>query len=228
MGTPKALVEVAGRPLWQWSVEALLGMPEIERVVLAAPATQVDALRAGLRGDLGRASSAHPGGTQVMCVAGGAVRSGSVRLALDAAATVGDGELVLVHDAARPLLSADLARNVLAALSDPEVQAAVAATPITDTVKQADGDGRVVRTLERSGLWSAQTPQVFRRDALERALDVPTAVLAQATDDAWLIERAGGRVAIVPAPRENLKVTTPLDLELAELLLAQRARRTAA
>ena len=78
-------------------------------------------------------------------------------------------------------------------------------------------------TLERSELWAVQTPQVFRRAALERALDVPEEVLARATDDAWLIERAGGRVIVVPAASENLKVTTPLDLRVAELLLTERA-----
>jgi 2-C-methyl-D-erythritol 4-phosphate cytidylyltransferase len=158
----------------------------------------------------------------VIVVPGGAVRSESVRLAL-AAAGEGDGDsLVLVHDAARPLLTAEIVRETLASAGRDGVDAAVAATPVTDTIKQADAGGRVLRTLDRAGLWAVQTPQVFRRGALRRALDVPADVLAQATDDAWLIERMGGCVAIVPAPRENLKVTTPLDLELAELLLARR------
>ena len=92
---------------------------------------------------------------------------------------------------------------------------------MTDTVKRVGGGDVVVETLDRAGLWAVQTPQVFRRAALERALDVPDDVLAQATDDAWLVERAGGRVVVVEAPRENLKVTTPLDLALAELLLGR-------
>ncbi len=94
--------------------------------------------------------------------------------------------------------------------------------PLTDTVKRVR-DGVVRETLNRSELWAVQTPQVFRRAALERALDVPQEVLAQATDDAWLIERAGGRVGVVESSSENLKVTTPLDLALAEMLLASRA-----
>ena len=81
-------------------------------------------------------------------------------------------------------------------------------------------DRVVVQTLDRSALWAVQTPQVFRRGALQRALDVPGEILAQATDDAWLVERLGGRVAIVPCGSENLKITTPLDLSLAELLIA--------
>jgi 2-C-methyl-D-erythritol 4-phosphate cytidylyltransferase len=82
----------------------------------------------------------------------------------------------------------------------------------------------VAETLDRSELWAVQTPQVFRRAALERALDVPEEVLAQATDDAWLVERAGGKVIVVRASEENLKVTAPLDLALAELLLGQRGQ----
>jgi 2-C-methyl-D-erythritol 4-phosphate cytidylyltransferase len=78
----------------------------------------------------------------------------------------------------------------------------------------------VRETLDRAGLWAVQTPQVFRREALERALDVPDQVLARATDDAWLVERAGGIVVVVPSGSENLKVTTSLDLAVAELLLA--------
>jgi 2-C-methyl-D-erythritol 4-phosphate cytidylyltransferase len=110
---------------------------------------------------------------------------------------------------------------VLAAALREGVDGAIAAAPVTDTVKRVDG-GLVRETLDRSQLWAVQTPQVFRRASLERALDVPHDVLVQATDDAWLVERAGGTVAVVPAPAENLKVTTPLDLALAEMLLAAR------
>lgn len=199
-GRPKALVELAGRPLLEWSLDVLAAVPEIDRIVVALP-VGVEA----------------PEGT--IGVLGGAVRSESVLRALEAS---GAGDPVLVHDAARPLLSIELVRATLAAVEQKGVDAAIAATPVTDTIKQADGEGLVTQTLDRAGLWAVQTPQVFRRKALERALEVPDEVLAQATDDAWLIERAGGRVAIVPAPKDNLKVTTMLDLELAELFLAQR------
>jgi 2-C-methyl-D-erythritol 4-phosphate cytidylyltransferase len=203
---PKALAELAGRPLLQWSLDVLRRVPAVERIVVALPP-----------------GAAAPQG--VVGVGGGAVRSQSVRLALAAA---GDGDPVLVHDAARPLLSVALAEAVIAAALEEGVDGAIAAAPLTDTVKRAgpDRQGRervVSETLERSSLWAVQTPQVFRRAALERALDVPEDVLAQATDDAWLVERAGGRVVVVQAPRENLKVTTPLDLRLAELLLASRS-----
>jgi len=202
--TPKALVELAGRPLMQWSIDVLKDVAAIDQIVLALPA-----------------AVGAPAGT--IGVRGGAVRSESVRLALAAVAGQGS-DLVLVHDAARPLLSAELTEQVLAAAGEDGVDCAIAAAPVTDTIKRADERGVVSETLERSSLWSVQTPQVFRRRALEHALEVPDEVLAQATDDAWLIERAGGRVVIVPASRENLKVTSPLDLQMAEMLIARRER----
>ncbi len=208
MDGPKALVELAGRPLLQWSVDALQAVPAIERIVVALPAG-ADA----------------PEGTSG--VRGGRVRSESVRLALAAAGGGGrpdeEQDLVLVHDAARPLVTAELAQATIRALqADESLDGAIAAAPMTDTVKRVD-EARVVReTLDRSELWAVQTPQVFRRGALERALDVPHELLARATDDAWLIERAGGRVGVVESSRENLKITTPHDLVLAEMLLASR------
>jgi 2-C-methyl-D-erythritol 4-phosphate cytidylyltransferase len=201
-GGPKALVGVAGRSMLQWSLDALAAVAEIERIVVALPA----------------GVAAPPG---VIGVEGGAVRSDSVRRAL---AQAGAGDPVLVHDAARPMLTPELAEAVIAALrGDRGADAAIAAIPVTDTVKRVDADGTVRETLERSELWAVQTPQVFRREALERALAAPAHELARATDDALLIEREGGRVIVVPASDENLKVTTPLDLKLAELLLSARA-----
>jgi len=200
---PKAFVELAGRPLMQWSIDALRAVAAIERIVLALPPGE-------------------PAPEGVLAVTGGAVRSDSVRRALAAA---GDGDTVLVHDAARPLLTPALALAVIDALrADPRADAAVAATPVTDTIKRADAERVVSDTLERASLWAVQTPQVFRREALERALDVPDEELALATDDAWLIERRGGRVLVVPSPPENLKVTTALDLRVAAMLLSERAR----
>jgi 2-C-methyl-D-erythritol 4-phosphate cytidylyltransferase len=205
-GRPKALVELAGRPLVRWSVDLLREVAEIERIVVALPS-----------------GTEAPAG--VIGVEGGAVRSESVRRAL-AAAGVGagrDDDLVLVHDAARPLVTVALARATIRALeADESIDGAIAAAPMTDTVKRVGDDGVVRETLDRRELWAVQTPQVFRRGALERALDVPDEVLAQATDDAWLIERAGGRVGVVESTRENLKITTPHDLVVAEMLLASR------
>ena len=155
-------------------------------------------------------------------VRGGASRSESVRNALAAAP---EAEIAVVHDAARPLVTAELVERCVAAIHAPGVTGAVAAVPVTDTVKEADGSGRVLRTLDRGALWSIQTPQVFWAEPLRAALDTDAATLAAATDDAGLVEAAGGTVAIVEAPRENLKVTTALDLRVAELSLGVRAAR---
>ena len=190
---------LAGRPMLEWSLDALRAVAGIDAIVVALP----------------EGAQAPPG---TIGVVGGRERSHSVRNALAAAPP--DADLVVVHDAARPLARPEQFAACLAALADAEC--AVAAVPVTDTTKEADEDGRVLRTLDRRTLWAAQTPQAFRRAALEAALDQPDDVLARATDDASLVEAAGGRVRVVASPRENLKVTTPLDLSLAELLLAQR------
>jgi 2-C-methyl-D-erythritol 4-phosphate cytidylyltransferase len=200
-GMPKALVPLRGQSLLQWSVNALQASPSIAEIVVALPAGV--SAPAGTRG-----------------APGGAVRSESVREALRVASA--ESEIVLVHDAARPLLTPALVEAVLAALStDPDAQAAIAATPVSDTVKRAR-EGQVVETLDRAELWAVQTPQAFRRVALERVLGAPPEILARATDDAALIEQAGGRVAIVPSGPENLKITTPLDLDVAAALLSRR------
>jgi 2-C-methyl-D-erythritol 4-phosphate cytidylyltransferase len=199
---PKALLPLSGRPMLEWSVQAFRAVREIERIVVALPP-----------------GAAAPEGT--VGTGGGETRSESVRAALGAA---GPGDPVIVHDAARPLVTAELIERVLGALEG--VDAAIAAAPVTDTIKQAGDDGLVARTLDRSALWAVQTPQAFRRAALERALDRPPKELAAATDDAWLIERDGGAVRLVPAPPENLKVTTEVDLRMAELALASRAAVT--
>jgi len=203
---PKALVELAGRPLVQWSIDALSAVEEIDEIVVALPA----------------GTQAPPG---VTAVDGGAVRSESVRRALAAAREGDPEEAVLVHDAARPLLTSELAERVLSVLAgDHTLGAAIAAAPLADTVKRVQRGAIVTETLDRSELWAVQTPQVFRRGVLERALDVAEEVLAQATDDAWLVERLGGRVAVVDSEIVNLKVTSAPDLALAELLLTGRAR----
>jgi 2-C-methyl-D-erythritol 4-phosphate cytidylyltransferase len=201
----KAFIMLAGQPMLYWSIKALGVVEAIERIVVALPPDWLEIFSAGE--------------TQVTSVPGGPSRSASVRAALRAA---GEGDPVVVHDAARPLATPDLFESALTELEDPDCDAAIVATPVTDTIKRADEARTVRETLERSSLWAVQTPQVFRRAVLENALDVDEATLAAATDDAWLVERAGGTVRVVPAPPENLKVTTPLDLRVAELLLRER------
>ena len=187
---PKAFVVCAGRPLIDWSLEVLEDV--CDRVVVAAPQ---DWLRDGW-------------------VEGGPSRSASVRNALAAAP---EARTVVVHDAARPLVTRELVEACVGALMG--VDGAIAAAPVTDTVKEAYPDGTVLRTLDRSRLWAVQTPQVFRAESLRRALDVDDAALAAATDDASLVEAAGGTIRLVEAPPGNFKVTTKGDLARAEAAL---------
>ena len=149
-------------------------------------------------------------------VEGGPVRSDSVRRALAAAP---EATVAVVHDAARPLLTRELVERCIAALEE-GFDGAIAASPVIDTVKEADEQGRVTRTLDRSRLWAIQTPQVFVAAVLRDALDAPLEDLAAATDDASLVEAAGGRVRVVEAPPTNFKVTSNEDLERAARLLA--------
>jgi 2-C-methyl-D-erythritol 4-phosphate cytidylyltransferase len=214
-----------------WSIEALRAAGPVGPIVVACPP--------GRSGELS--------GPGVDVVEGGATRSVSVSNALETVET----ELVAIHDAARPLVDSELVEGVIAALAaDPGADGAIAAAPVTDTIKRATEPKRppaeetgaafatlsgenaalvVESTVDRGRLWAAQTPQVFRIEALRAALAAWPAhaatdpeQVAEATDEAMLVEAAGGRVLIHPAPPENLKVTTPLDLELAELLLAER------
>jgi 2-C-methyl-D-erythritol 4-phosphate cytidylyltransferase len=204
-GRPKALVPLCGRPMLEWSVAALRQVPAVEQIVIALPAEALDAAPAG-----------------TLPVPGGVQRSHSVRNAL--AACMG-GDPVIVHDAARPLAGSRLFAEALAELeSHPDAAAVIAAAPVSDTIKEVGDDGATVsRTLERARLWAVQTPQVFRRGALERALRASTDdELAKATDDAWLVERSGGIVRILRSDPGNMKITTPQDLRIAELVLSER------
>jgi 2-C-methyl-D-erythritol 4-phosphate cytidylyltransferase len=165
-----------------------------------------------------------------VAVTGGTSRTESVAAGLERVRT----ELVAVHDAARPLVTAELIDDLVAKLLDrPDAAAVIAAAPLTDTVKRAReprrskgdlprGDPTVAQTVSREHLWAAQTPQVFRTNALHDALGTDHKRISAATDEAMLVEEAGGEVLIHPSPPANLKVTTPLDLRIAELLLTDR------
>jgi 2-C-methyl-D-erythritol 4-phosphate cytidylyltransferase len=180
---PKAFAFLAGRPMLEWSLDVLREV--CDRVVVAVPPDRVE---------------------PPDFVAGGTTRSDSVRNAVQAAP---EASVFVVHDAARPLVTADLVTRCIAALDGWD--GVIAAIPVTDTVKEVE-DREIVRTPDRARLWAAQTPQVFRADALRRAA-------GEATDDASLVEAMGGRVRVVEGMPENLKVTTPLDVRIAELLL---------
>jgi 2-C-methyl-D-erythritol 4-phosphate cytidylyltransferase len=198
-GGPKAFVPLGGRPMISWSLDACLACGSVATVVVAVPAGH----RHGLEGT-----------ERLVTVDGGATRAESVANALAQVET----ELVAIHDAARPLVTAELIDDLVAALvADPDADGIIAAAPVTDTVKKVEGD-RISETLDRSVLWGAQTPQIFRTEALRNALKSADSV----TDEAMLVEAAGGKVLVHDPGAANLKVTTPVDLRVAELLLRGR------
>jgi 2-C-methyl-D-erythritol 4-phosphate cytidylyltransferase len=204
---PKALVPLARKPLFLHSLETFAALPFIKEVVLVVPAEWVDPIRTRYARTLGRLKVK-------ALVPGGARRQDSVRLGLAA----GRAPVVLVHDAARPLVSPEEIRALARAAA--RRGAAVLASPAVDTIKIADARGRVVSTPDRSRVWHAQTPQGFRRRVLEAAYRKHDD--ADATDDVQLVERAGGTVWIVPSSPRNFKVTGPDDLMRAERLLTVR------
>lgn len=203
-GGAKQFADLSGRPVLEWSVET--AAIACDGVVLVLPA--VESGRHEPQRSHGRwAADA--------VVAGGATRSASVRAGLDAVPRTAD--VIAVHDAARPLATIDLWRAVLDAVRS-GADAAIPAAPVTDTVKEVVSGGRL-STLDRSRLVAVQTPQAFKA-GLIRAVHGDG---GEATDDAALVEAAGGRVELVPASTENIKITTPSDLVVAAALMAARA-----
>jgi 2-C-methyl-D-erythritol 4-phosphate cytidylyltransferase len=197
-GEPKALVPLAGRPLLARALE-MLRAAGFERTIVAGPPDRLGELDSLL-------------GPGERAVAGGASRAESVRRAFEALAPEA-GDVVCIHDAARPFAAATETRRVMAAAE--KDGAAIAAMPIVDTVKIVRG-GWIEGTADRETLWAAATPQAFREDVLRRAL----AAGQEATDEAALCERLGIRVAVVPVSRLGFKITTPEDLRIAEALEA--------
>ena len=199
---PKAFVRLGGRSLLRRSVALFAAHPRISRVV----AVVIDIEEA--RADLGADAEG------VAVVRGGAERQDSVRLGLFAA---GEADLVLVHDAARPLVTRAIIDAVIEASR--EGGAAVPAVPVADTVKRLRSDGSVLETVPREDLRLAQTPQAFRADLLRAAYEAAERDGVRGTDDASLVERIGARVAVVPGSTRNLKITSPGDLAIALALL---------
>jgi 2-C-methyl-D-erythritol 4-phosphate cytidylyltransferase len=210
---PKAFVELHGRSLLWYSLRAIGAVAAIDEAILTVPPAMEAQARAQVR-------QAREAGLEipVKITVGGAERQDSVRIALGL--TSAEAELVIVHDAARPLATPAMFAAALEAAE--RVGGAIAATPLADTLKRV-GDGRtIVATVARANLWQAQTPQAFRRDLLVRAHE--RAVLERndrivATDDADLVERLGATVAVVDGSSFNFKITTAEDLRLAELLV---------
>jgi len=195
--TPKAFVSLAGRPLYLYSLEAFRSMREVRQVVIVVPK--------GIR---------VAGGVE-----GGARRQDSVKNGLREVDPASD--VVLIHDAARPFVTAGLVRKVIQAAL--EHGGAVPGVPVRDTLKRLGRGGRIRATLDRKGLWAVQTPQGFRKGVLEAAYASGHG-RRDATDDAQIVERAGGRVAVVEGNVENFKITSKIDLIHAEDYWRKRRR----
>ncbi len=198
-GDMKQFSTLGGRPVLAWAVEAC--RPSSAGVVLVLPA--------------GLDAQDHYGADAV--VSGGPTRADSVRCGL--APIPLDAEVIVVHDAARPLAAAGLFDAVIAAVTEGGADGAVPGVPPSDTIKAVDAAGNVTSTLKRSDLVAVQTPQAFRAVVLRRAHD---GAGPDATDDAMLVEALGATVRVVPGDPDNLKITAPDDLAAAERLLASR------
>jgi len=213
-GRPKQYLEIAGRPLLEWTILALCASPRVGSVVVACEEEGVPFW--GQR--LSRLGSA-----PLAVTPGGDCRALSVRNGLGLLLERGNPELVAVHDGARPGFSPALMDALAARLLQADRPAGVVPGLVpADTIKETDGSGSVLRTLERSRLCAVQTPQLFRREALRRSYAQAEDVLRVATDDAALLEGLGERVVTIPGEVENFKVTTSADLEAMEQILLVR------
>ena len=206
---PKQYLQAAGKLLIRHALDALLSHPAIDGAVVALAAD--DPHWPGW-------TSLH--GKPVLACLGGGERADSVLAALRALPVdVAADAIVLVHDAARPNLhAADISRLLDAAQK--HADGAILAAPVRDTLKRAGADDCIAMTEPREGIWRALTPQAFRRDLLLRALETARADGAAVTDEAQAVERLGLHPRLVEGREDNLKVTTPADLALAEFLLA--------
>ena len=210
--TPKQFLDLAGTPVLVRTCRAFLELAAIRLVVVAVPAAHQETSLALLSRHLGQERMA-----RLRVTTGGVTRQDSVRAGL--CVLPADIGLVLVHDAARPLIDRATIERCLDTAH--RCGAAIAAVPVADTLKQVDPDGRIIRTVDRSGLWQAQTPQGARRDLLERAYAEADRSGRIATDEAALLEAAGIPVAVVEGSGRNLKITRPDDLQVAAALLGE-------
>ncbi len=208
----KTLLPLLGKPLLVWTLQALDRCPFIIALVVAVQEAEKNFVADLL--------PRHALQKSVTLVVGGAERQDSVRRALQGVSP--DCPFVLVHDAARPLVTPDLCYRVVEAAAI--IGAATAAVPCTDTVKVVDAHGRVERTLDRRTLHLVQTPQVFRTDLLRQAHHAAQRDAFTATDDAALVEHLGHPVQVVMGSYDNIKITEARDFLIAENLLRERMR----
>lgn len=212
-GGSKQLMVLAGMPVLSRTIAIFQALDVVGEIIVAIDPDDLERCRSEVveAGGFDKVSS---------LVAGGDYRSMSVHNALQQIDPRTD--IVLVHDGARPLFPGELLEPGLAILEDGTADGVVFGVPVIDTIKEAGIAGVIVRTPDRTSLWAAQTPQIFKRGILEEAYDQPQKVLAEATDDSSLVESVGGRVYMAQGSPENIKLTTPLDLRVAEVIIAGR------
>ena len=216
-GLPKQYVPLLGIPMIQRTLGALSACDAVRALVVVVNSQDVEYCQEEIK--LERIAKV------VRVTAGGDERPLSVRNGLMALVETGTYDLVGVHDGARPLVTCEEINKAVQALEDdPGLDGVVVAVPSIDTIKVVDESGLIMSTPERRYLWRAQTPQIFRRQALLDAYDIPEDALRGATDDASLVEARGGRLAVVEGSQENFKVTNRVDLRHAEQILAERRR----
>ncbi len=206
----KLLLEVGGRPVLAWTLAAALASERVRWIGIVGQPVDADPIAA-----IVAASAAD---RPVEWILGGDSRQESVRRGL--AALPAEAATVLIHDGARCLVEPSLFDRCADAVA--AGRAVIAATPVTDTIKQVDGQGLITATPERSGLWAAQTPQGFAVERLRQAHAHAEGAGWSVTDDAALFERLGWPVQVLEAPASNIKLTTPFDLTVAAALLSGR------
>jgi 2-C-methyl-D-erythritol 4-phosphate cytidylyltransferase len=208
-GVDKLMASLAGKPVLAWSIEAFHQNPGIDRIILVNSQKNLEQVEC---------LTIEQKWTKVAKVClGGQRRQDSVAAGLS---FVKDCDWIIIHDGARPLISQDLIEKGLEAAR--ESGAAIAAVPVTDTIKLAGNDQFIIETPPRSNLWAVQTPQVFRYAILKEAYAQSGG--NEVTDDASLVEQIGTKVKIYPGSYDNIKITTPHDLKVAELLIKERVK----
>lgn len=213
---PKQFLELAGTPILIHTLRAFAAVPEVSEMIVAVRATEMERLTAEV--------SEHGFADKVRVVQGGDTRQESVSHALQAL-ECGPDDVVLVHDAVRPLIEPAVIARVIDAVQ--KHSAAIVGLPAVDTIKQVErtADGAIITaTIPREYIVQAQTPQGFRCELLRKAFAEAEADGFLGTDEASIVERAGTQVFVVPGAASNIKITQPGDLELAEFYLAQRGQ----
>jgi len=207
----KQYLALGGKPILVCTLEVFEACPLVDSLLIVVPSQDVVSVRNDILApwNLKKVAGIIPGGKE---------RQDSVRAGIEA--LDGDVELVIIHDAVRPFITAGLIENCVRAAT--AEGAATVGVPVKDTVKEVGPDGRILRTCDRSLLWLTQTPQVFRRDIIENAHRAAVRDGFRGTDDTSLVERLGISVQMIRGDYGNIKITTPEDLILAEALLAGR------